>query len=76
MKIEFQFSFLSSMQIVGVTRKLLLGQSIGIDENNKGQSIGIDENNTLQFKFVFWHENCGRHRFGRLVGMRVGVAPC
>jgi len=31
-------------------------------------SIGIDETNTIQQK------NCGRHRFGRLVGVGVGVA--
>jgi len=39
-----------------------------------GQSIGIDETNTFQLKFFIQHENCGRHRLRRLVGVRVGVA--
>jgi len=39
-----------------------------------GQSIGIDENNTFQLKFCIYHENCRRHRVGRFVGIRVGVA--
>jgi len=38
------------------------------------QSIGIDETNTYKLKFCTWHENCGRHRFGRFVDIRVGVA--
>jgi len=38
------------------------------------QSIGIDETNTSQLKFFTKHENCGRYRLGRLVGVRVGVA--
>jgi len=39
-----------------------------------GQSIGIDETNTFQLKFVFRHEHFGRHKFGRFVGVGVGVA--
>jgi len=38
------------------------------------QSIGIDETNTFQLKFLFYHQNCGSHSFGRFVGVRVGVA--
>jgi len=38
------------------------------------QSIGIDETNTFQLKFFIYHENCGRHRFSRFVGVKVGVA--
>jgi len=37
-----------------------------------GQSIGIDENSTFQF----YHQNCRSHSFGRFVGVRVGVASC
>jgi len=38
------------------------------------QSIGIDETNTFQLKCFIWHENWGRNRFGRFLGVRVGVA--
>jgi len=38
------------------------------------QSIGIDETNTFKLKFLILHENCWRHRFGRFVGVKVGVA--
>jgi len=38
------------------------------------QSIGFDETNTFQLKFCIYHENCGLHRFGLFVGVRVGVA--
>jgi len=38
------------------------------------QSIGIDEINTFQLQFFIYHESCGRHRLGRFVGVRVGVA--
>jgi len=41
-----------------------------------GQSIGIDENNTFQLKILFEHQYCRSHSFGRFVGVRVGVAPC
>jgi len=39
-----------------------------------GQSIGIVETNTFQLQFCFQHENCGSHRFGRFVGVKVGVS--
>jgi len=38
------------------------------------QSIGIDETNTFQLTFYILNENCRRHRFGRFVNVRVGVA--
>jgi len=38
------------------------------------QSIGVVETNTFQLKFFIKHKNFGRHRFSRLVGVRVGVA--
>jgi len=38
------------------------------------QSIGIDKTNTFQLKFCIYHENCGRHRLGRFLGVRVGEA--
>jgi len=31
--------------------------------------IGMEQNNTHQLKLFFWHENCGRHWFGRFVGV-------
>jgi len=34
------------------------------------QSIGIDETNTFPFEFFISLENCGRHRFGGLVGVK------
>jgi len=37
-------------------------------------SIGIDETNKFQLKFCIQHKNCGRQKFGRFVGVRVGVA--
>jgi len=58
---------------VGVA--IFLDQSIGIDETFfLGQSIDIDKTNTFQLKFFIYHANCGRHRFRRFVGVRVGVA--
>jgi len=38
------------------------------------QSINIEETNTFHLKFCIQHGNCGRHRFGQFVGVRVGVA--
>jgi len=52
-----------------------VGVKVGV-ANFLGQSIGIDEKNTFQLKFVFKHQNCRSHSFGRFVGVRVGVAPC
>jgi len=37
-------------------------------------SIGFDETNTFQLKLFILHENCGRHRLGRFVGVKVAVA--
>jgi len=31
--------------------------------------MAIDESKTFQLKFCFWRENCGRHGFGRFVGV-------
>jgi len=39
-----------------------------------GLSIGIDDYKIFQLKFLFWHQNCRSHSFGRFVGVRVGVA--
>jgi len=39
-----------------------------------GQSIGIDETNSFQLKFCFWDESCGRHRLLLFLGVRVDVA--
>jgi len=39
-----------------------------------GQSIVIDETNTLHLKIFFYHENYGRHRFGRFVVVMGGCA--
>jgi len=39
-----------------------------------GQFIDVYETNTFLAKFFSMHENCGRHCFGRFVGVRVGVA--
>jgi len=30
------------------------------------QTIGIDKTNTFQLKFLFYHQNCRSHSFGRL----------
>jgi len=50
-----------------------MGVTVGV-ANFLGQSIGIDETNTFQLKFCIYHENCGRHRLRRFLGVRVGVA--
>jgi len=50
-----------------------MGVRVGV-ENFFYQSIGIDETNTFQLKFLILHENCGRHRLGRFVGVRLGMA--
>jgi len=50
-----------------------MGVRVGV--SNLDQPIGTDETNTFQLKVVIQPENCGRHRFGRFVGVRVGVAP-
>jgi len=46
-----------------------MGVRVGVD-----LSIVIDESNTFQLKFCIYHENCGRHRLERFVGVKVGVA--
>jgi len=46
-----------------------LGQSIGINENNKSLSIFMDESNAIHLKFLLNHQNCRIHSFGRLVGV-------
>jgi len=39
-------------------------------------AIGIDENNTFLSQYLFKHQNCRSHSFGRLVGVRMGVVLC
>jgi len=51
-----------------------MGVRVGVENLFFDQSIGIDETNTFQLKFFIKHENCGRHRFGRFVGVKGGVA--
>jgi len=50
-----------------------MGVRVGVANFFLDQSIGIDETNTFQLKFFIYHANCGRHRFGRFVGVKVGV---
>jgi len=57
------------MQIVGATG---LGGLWALECTY--QLIGVDETKTFLFKFFILHENCGRHRLGRFVSVRVGVA--
>jgi len=47
-----------------------MGVRVGVANLFLDQSIGIDETNTFQV-FIYY---CGRHRLGRLGGVRVGVA--
>jgi len=53
-----------------------VGVKVGVANFFLDKSIGIDKDNTLQFKFLFLHQNCRSHSFGRFVGVRVGVAHC
>jgi len=50
------------MKIVGATVLEVCGRYVGVkvDVANflLGQSIGIDENNTFELKFLFLHQNC------------------
>jgi len=50
-----------------------MGVTVGVEIFFLDQSTGIDDTNTFQLNFVYLHENV-RHRFGRFVGVRVGVA--
>jgi len=63
---EFELRNLPAISIYGYVGG---GQTFFLD-----QSIGIDETNTFQLKCFIWHENWGRNRFGRFLGVRVGVA--
>jgi len=42
-----------------------VGVKVGVGNFFVGLSIGIDEDNTFQLKFVFKHQNCRSHSFGR-----------
>jgi len=52
----------------------VMGVRVGMANFFLDQSIGVDENNTFQLKLYIYRDNCGRHRLGRFVGVKVGVA--
>jgi len=49
-----------------------VGVRVGVA--NLDQSIGTNKTNTFQLKLFIKHYNCGHHRFGWFVDVKVGMA--